>query len=70
MQTVPNLTRRQVAEQIAADLFENGLGERAQRLVMIVDTPARFNLGGWTEEAVTCRIKQWLDLALDERGLA
>jgi hypothetical protein len=53
--------RRDQAEQIARDLFTNGQGERAERLVLTVDGPPAENLGGWSETAMIERIEQTLE---------
>jgi hypothetical protein len=53
--------QRDQAEQIARDLFTNGQGERAERLVLTVDGPPAKNLGGWSEAAVIERIEQMLE---------
>jgi hypothetical protein len=45
---------RQVAETIADELFVNGFGEQADRLVLLDD--AGRNLGGWSKTAVVDRI--------------
>lgn len=44
-----------LAERIARDLFTNGQGEHAERLVLI-DANGR-DLGGWCEQAVVDRIE-------------
>jgi hypothetical protein len=41
---------KNLATEIAADLFTNGGGERADRLVLIAKD--RRDLGGWGEKAV------------------
>jgi len=51
--------RRQVAEQIAADLFTNGDGEKAQRLVSELSDGR--DGGGWCESAVVDRVAMLLD---------
>lgn len=50
---------RQLAEQIADELFVNGFGERAERLVLLDD--AGRNLGGWSKTAVVDRITACLE---------
>lgn len=47
-----------VATKIAADLFRNGIGEQAHRLVL-VDRDDR-DLGGWCRQAVVDTIRQRL----------
>lgn len=49
---------KRLAEAIAADLFTNGSGDHADRLVMI-DGAGR-NLGGWSERAMANRIAKML----------
>ena len=51
--------RRQVAETIAQDLFTNGNGDRAKRLVS--ELPDGRDGGGWCESAVVDRIAMMLD---------
>ncbi len=48
-----NVEIRQLASAVARDLFTNGAGERAQRLVLTIDGPPRRDLGGWAEGVVT-----------------
>lgn len=50
---------RLVAEQIAADLFENGAGQHAKRLV--IELPDGRDGGGWCEGAVVDRVAKILD---------
>lgn len=47
-------TKRELAMKIARDLFTNGIGQIAKRLVMESDT--KSDLGGWCESAVEDRI--------------
>lgn len=47
---------RKLATVIARRLFTNGARERAQRLVLIIDTPTSRNLGGWSERAAIDQI--------------
>jgi hypothetical protein len=58
MQTMDN---RQLACKIAEDLFTNGAGKRAQRLVL--EMPDLRNGGGWIESAVTSVIEKHLNAA-------
>lgn len=51
---------RQLAEEIAADLFTNGNGDRAGRLVLTIDGPPRRDLGGWGQKAMADRIEDKL----------
>lgn len=44
-----------LAQTIAKDLFENILGQRADRLVLIQEDKSG-DLGGWSEKAVVQRI--------------
>lgn len=48
-----------VAREIVKDLFTNGAGNRADRLVMVLDNP-RVDLGGWSESGAVARIKKIL----------
>lgn len=41
-------TLRTIAAKIARDLFTNGSGQRAQRLVLTIDGPPVRDLGGWS----------------------
>jgi hypothetical protein len=45
-----------IADAIVSDLFQNGSGQAAQRLVLTVDTPAPKNLGGWARKPAKDRI--------------
>ncbi len=56
--------REALAEQITEDLFTNGAGERAERLVLTVDGPPKRDLGGWCERAMADRIGDLIDAAL------
>jgi hypothetical protein len=58
------MTVRQFAEQIARDLFTNGLGQRADRLLLVRDVDPPSSLGGWSEEAMADRIEEALSKAL------
>ena len=49
------LTRRDV-ELIVNDLFINGGGQRADRLVLTDDGPPTRDLGGWSRAAIADRI--------------
>ena len=57
---------RTVAEAIVHDLFTNGAGETADRLVLTKDPkrtdvlPVRRDLGGWSGAAVRAIIEQHL----------
>jgi hypothetical protein len=46
---------RQIAQRIADDLFVNGEGVEAERLVLWLDSQDA-NLGGWSKRAVIDRI--------------
>ena len=50
------VTIHELAEQIADDLFTNGDGKRADRLVLTADGPPRRDLGGWSRRAVMDRV--------------
>ena len=57
------MTERDVekaAQAIVDDLFMNGNGDRAERLVLTADGPPRRDLGGWSSTAVLHRIKRLL----------
>jgi hypothetical protein len=58
-----------LAKNIARDLFVNGSGQYAQRLVLTRDTPTHQDLGGWSEEAMADRIEDLLDQAVSEGSL-
>ena len=50
-----------LARQIADNLFENGQGQRATRLVLVIDQHddrrvPYLNIGGWCKQAVVDRI--------------
>jgi len=51
-----------LARDIADDLFTNGTGERATRLVLMLEDPGnpRFELGGWGIAAMAHRISTHL----------
>ena len=63
------MNKTQVAESIARELFVNGLGERANRLVLTADGPPKRDLGGWNEKAVASIIEAALIPAADMRAL-
>lgn len=46
-----------LARQIARDLFTNGMGQVAGRLVLTIDGPPKQDLGGWGEHSVADRIE-------------
>lgn len=46
-----------IARAVADDLFVNGFGERAERLVLTRDSDER-KLGGWCPEAVEDRVRK------------
>ncbi len=58
---------RNIAKAIASDLFTNGVGQHAGRLVLVSlkldDAPER-NLGGWSEGAVVDRVSAILEKRL------
>lgn len=66
---MPNEVVSALAEAIARDLFTNGSGERAQRLVL--ELPGKRDGGGWCEEAMSNRIAEHLLVvaALRESGV-
>jgi hypothetical protein len=51
---------RATAKRIAHDLFTNGQGHHADRLVLTVDGPPTQNLGGLAERVVSDRIADGL----------
>jgi hypothetical protein len=56
-----NVVARTVAAQIARDLFTNGMGQRAGRLVLEPpDKRIDGGLGGWSETALAHRIAELL----------
>ena len=55
IKTMTNGAARLLAERIARDLFTNGQGEHADRLVLVV-AGVSYDLGGWCESAVVDRI--------------
>lgn len=44
--------RLALAARITAELFQNGFGDQADRLVLTVDGPPRRDFGGWNRRAV------------------
>lgn len=66
-----NPSTREIAERIADDLFHNGAGEEADRLVLTKDNnrdghsrqPTR-DLGGWSKRAVAVRVEVILAAAI------
>lgn len=42
------------ARAIARDLFTNGAGTKADRLVLTIDGPPKRDLGGWAEHVREC----------------
>jgi hypothetical protein len=60
-------TVAKLAERIARDLFTNGQGQCAQRLVLTVDTPEKRDLGGWSFGPAVDRIATIIEL---ERAIA
>lgn len=64
---------REVAEQIADDLFTNGQGDEASRLVLVQnknpdDLSEDWPIGGWCKAAVVDRITRVLDAAAPLSG--
>lgn len=53
-----------IANMISRDLFTNGDGENADRLIMW-STGKDRNLGGWSEPAVNSRIRTLLNIWLE-----
>jgi len=54
---------RYLAGKIVHDLFTNGIGDRASRLVLELSNEKRDG-GGWSEYAASIRIEQIIDAAL------
>lgn len=54
----------ELAKKIAAALFVNGNGDRAQRLVLIGDDEK--NLGGWSESSVAAQVQKILNADQNE----
>lgn len=52
--------RHDLAVRLATELFTNGQGERAQRLVLTIDKPTSVNLGGWNYNAAVDLIERLL----------
>jgi hypothetical protein len=52
-----------LAQAIADDLFTNGEGKHATRLLLVVDRPLKLDLGGWSKTAVVDRIVRVLKRA-------
>lgn len=52
---------RELAKTIVDDLFINGLGEEAERLVLTIDKPQRRDLGGWGREAAIDRVTKAME---------
>ena len=52
-----------LAQAIADELFVNGEGKHATRLVLTVDRPLKFDLGGWSKSAVVDVITRVLQRA-------
>jgi hypothetical protein len=53
---------RELAERVAADVFVNGQGETADRLVLVKDAPLR-ELGGWGRMPFIDRVERVLRAA-------
>lgn len=67
----PTLTPGQlnaVARAVAGRLFENGFGDKAERLVLWRDSDSK-NLGGWCRGAVEDHIGNALKAAIQTREL-
>jgi thiamine biosynthesis lipoprotein ApbE len=52
-----------LAQEIADDLFMNGQGQEATRLVLTVDRPLKLDLGGLSKPVVVDRIARALKRA-------
>jgi hypothetical protein len=52
---------RKLAQQIVDDIFVNGQGDEAQRLVLTIDSPSKRDLGGWSKECLADRIARLLE---------
>lgn len=48
---------RKFAEALARELFTNGSGDVAQRLVLSIDKPSHRDLGGWCEAVIIDKIE-------------
>lgn len=55
----------EIAEKVARDLFTDGIGGEACRLVMEYPQGPKFNSPGWSEAAVRDRVLDALNAALD-----
>jgi hypothetical protein len=62
------LADRAIAEQIAAELFVNGSGEKARRLVLELEDGR--NGGGWCKEAIVDRVADAIERLTAEREAA
>jgi len=49
-----------ITQHIVDDLFVNGFGEHADRLVMTKDSDPQRPLGGWSKRAVLQRVREAL----------
>ncbi len=56
-----------ILEAVVADLFVNGFGEQADRLVLTQDGQPPRDLGGWGKQAVRNKVLRAL-LANEEAG--
>ncbi len=52
--------RARLADYITEDLFTNGSGERADRLVLTIDGPPKRDLGGWGKLPFADRLRDLL----------
>ena len=66
--TIKAALHAQLAKTIARDLFTDGQGARAQRLVLTIDGPPRLDLGGLSESVVVDRIAARLTGETRPRG--
>lgn len=61
------MTTKALAQKIAKDLFTDGMGRHAQRLVMEIEGVT--NGSGWSEAAVANVIKKHLDEQAKKQAL-
>ena len=50
--------RREIAEQIVDDIMQNGQGDRAERLVLML--PGDVDGGGWSRDPLVDRVQKML----------
>jgi hypothetical protein len=53
-------TAKRIATLIVDDLFQNGTGDKAERLVLTINGPPKRDLGGWSRGPMIDRIADML----------